>query len=212
MQTKAFVVAASLAGCAFGQGHASGSSGALTTAPVASVRPHQSWSQSWEGHHSWEAPRHQHHNGTVTKTMVVSRYTTYCPEPTTVCIGTKTYTVTAPTTLTITECPCTITETQKQPPPPPPATQIVPPPAQPTNEVAPPVAPQPTQEVAPPVAPQPTQEVAPPAAPQPTQEVPPAAPQPPAATEGVVTAGAEGLTAAYGFAMAAAGVVGALAF
>ncbi|KYK59225.1 hypothetical protein DCS_00355 [Drechmeria coniospora] len=49
------------------------------------------------------------HNNTVV-TRVVDKYETYCPEPTTVCIGTKTYTVTKATTLTITDCPCTITE------------------------------------------------------------------------------------------------------
>jgi hypothetical protein len=48
------------------------------------------------------------HNGTVV-TEVVDVYVTYCPEPTEITHGDKTYTVTAPTTLTITDCPCTIT-------------------------------------------------------------------------------------------------------
>ncbi|ODQ63589.1 hypothetical protein NADFUDRAFT_53252 [Nadsonia fulvescens var. elongata DSM 6958] len=45
----------------------------------------------------------------VTVTKVVTALTTYCPEPTTLVHGNKTYTVTAPTTLTITDCPCTLT-------------------------------------------------------------------------------------------------------
>ncbi|WEW57910.1 hypothetical protein PRK78_003377 [Emydomyces testavorans] len=42
-------------------------------------------------------------------TEVVTAYTTFCPGPTTITHGTKTYTVTSATTLTITDCPCTIT-------------------------------------------------------------------------------------------------------
>ncbi|KZZ89140.1 hypothetical protein AAL_07788 [Moelleriella libera RCEF 2490] len=48
-------------------------------------------------------------NATVV-TEVVSSYVTYCPGPTQITHGTKTYTVTKPTTLTITDCPCTITK------------------------------------------------------------------------------------------------------
>lgn len=44
----------------------------------------------------------------VYTTEVVTSYTTYCPGPTTVVHGEKTYTVTEATTLTITDCPCTI--------------------------------------------------------------------------------------------------------
>ncbi|KAN0099468.1 hypothetical protein V8E51_013243 [Hyaloscypha variabilis] len=47
----------------------------------------------------------------ITTTETVSSYTTYCPAPTTVVQGNKTYTVTSATTLTITECPCTQTKT-----------------------------------------------------------------------------------------------------
>ncbi|KAK8020437.1 hypothetical protein PG990_005575 [Apiospora arundinis] len=43
-------------------------------------------------------------------TEVVNQYTTYCPGPTQITYGTKTYTVTAPTTLTISDCPCTISK------------------------------------------------------------------------------------------------------
>ncbi|KAK8048773.1 hypothetical protein PG994_010503 [Apiospora phragmitis] len=43
-------------------------------------------------------------------TEVVDKYTTYCPGPTQITYGTKTYTVTAPTTLTITDCPCTVSK------------------------------------------------------------------------------------------------------
>jgi len=47
--------------------------------------------------------------GNVTYTTeVVTAYTTYCPEPTTLTHGDKTYTVTKATTLTISDCPCTI--------------------------------------------------------------------------------------------------------
>ncbi|PNS15730.1 Septation initiation network scaffold protein cdc11 [Sphaceloma murrayae] len=63
------------------------------------------------------APVHQ-----TTTTVVVSSFTTYCPEPTIVSYGTQTFTVTSATTLTITDCPCTITK-------PVPSTTAVPPPA-----------------------------------------------------------------------------------
>ncbi|KAG8626415.1 hypothetical protein KVT40_005360 [Elsinoe batatas] len=49
----------------------------------------------------------------TTTTVIVSSFTTYCPEPTTISWGTKTYTVTSATTLTITDCPCTITKPWK---------------------------------------------------------------------------------------------------
>lgn len=49
-------------------------------------------------------------NGTVYTTEVVTAYTTYCPEPTTITDGDNTITITEPTTVTITHCPggCTI--------------------------------------------------------------------------------------------------------
>lgn len=43
-------------------------------------------------------------------TEVVTAYTTYCPGPTEITHGGKTYTITEATTLTITDCPCTITK------------------------------------------------------------------------------------------------------
>lgn len=45
-------------------------------------------------------------------TEVVTAYTTYCPEPTKITHGGKTYTITSATTLTITDCPggCTVTK------------------------------------------------------------------------------------------------------
>ncbi|KAJ6440368.1 phospholipid metabolism enzyme regulator [Purpureocillium lavendulum] len=55
------------------------------------------------------ASAHYKGNATVV-TEVVDVYTTYCPAPTEITHGTKTYTVTEPTTLTITDCPCTITK------------------------------------------------------------------------------------------------------
>ncbi|PBP21196.1 hypothetical protein BUE80_DR007764 [Diplocarpon rosae] len=46
----------------------------------------------------------------VYTTEVVTKYTTYCPEPTTfVGPNSKTYTVTEATTVTIEDCPCTVT-------------------------------------------------------------------------------------------------------
>ncbi|GAV26715.1 hypothetical protein PMKS-000170 [Pichia membranifaciens] len=47
----------------------------------------------------------------TTVTEVVTAFTTYCPEPTTIVTNGKTYTVTSATTLTITDCPCTIVHT-----------------------------------------------------------------------------------------------------
>lgn len=43
-------------------------------------------------------------------TEVVTELTTYCPEPTEITHGGKTYTITEATTLTITDCPCTVTK------------------------------------------------------------------------------------------------------
>ncbi|EFY94806.1 hypothetical protein MAA_09739 [Metarhizium robertsii ARSEF 23] len=56
-----------------------------------------------------------HNNGTATghivyTTEVVTALTTYCPAPTTLTHGDKTYTITSATTLTITDCPCTISK------------------------------------------------------------------------------------------------------
>jgi hypothetical protein len=91
MQTKTLLAAAALVASAFADGE--------------NMKWQTSKAATTSQHHTWPA-----HNGTITTTKVVSKYTTWCPEPTTVCIGTKTYTVTKPTTLTITDCPCTITE------------------------------------------------------------------------------------------------------
>ncbi|KAG5927752.1 hypothetical protein E4U42_001839 [Claviceps africana] len=51
-------------------------------------------------------------SGVVYTTEVVTAITTYCPGPTVLPIGNKTYTITAATTLTITDCPCTIHKPQ----------------------------------------------------------------------------------------------------
>jgi len=51
----------------------------------------------------------------VTTTEVVTKLTTYCPEPTTLTFNNRTYTVTEPTTLTVTDCPCTVTKTHTGP-------------------------------------------------------------------------------------------------
>jgi len=50
-----------------------------------------------------------HGNVTYT-TEVVTAYTTYCPEATTLTYANKTYTITSATTLTITDCPCTVSK------------------------------------------------------------------------------------------------------
>jgi hypothetical protein len=42
---------------------------------------------------------------TTYTTITTDIFTTYCPSPTKVTMGTKTYTVTSAQTLTITECP-----------------------------------------------------------------------------------------------------------
>ncbi|KAG0649141.1 Clock-controlled 6 [Hyphodiscus hymeniophilus] len=50
-------------------------------------------------------------NGTVVYTTdVVTAYTTFCPEATTITHGTWTYTATASETVTVTNCPCTISK------------------------------------------------------------------------------------------------------
>lgn len=49
------------------------------------------------------------HSNVTYVTEVVDVYTTYCPGPTTISHGSKTYTVTEPTTITF-ECPCTVTK------------------------------------------------------------------------------------------------------
>ncbi|PHH66939.1 hypothetical protein CDD81_5291 [Ophiocordyceps australis] len=56
------------------------------------------------------ASAHYGNNGTTVVTEVVDKYVTYCPGPTSIVHGSKTYTVTEATTLTITDCPCTITK------------------------------------------------------------------------------------------------------
>ncbi|KAF5023170.1 hypothetical protein F66182_4774 [Fusarium sp. NRRL 66182] len=57
-----------------------------------------------------------HNNGTTHYTTeVVTAITTYCPEPTTLTYGDKTYTVTKETTLTITDCPCTVSKPVHKP-------------------------------------------------------------------------------------------------
>ncbi|KAF2195349.1 hypothetical protein K469DRAFT_722596 [Zopfia rhizophila CBS 207.26] len=48
--------------------------------------------------------------GPVYTTEVVTAYTTYCPAPTQITHGGKTYTITEATTFTITDCPCTVTK------------------------------------------------------------------------------------------------------
>ncbi|KAF4126534.1 hypothetical protein GMORB2_0270 [Geosmithia morbida] len=54
----------------------------------------------------------------VIATKVITEYTTFCPGPTTVSRGTKTWTVTEATTLTFTDCDCEATPTPAHPGPP----------------------------------------------------------------------------------------------
>jgi hypothetical protein len=71
-------------------------------------------------------------------TEVVTAYTTYCPEPTKITHGGKTYTVTKATTLTITDCPCTITKPATSTPVYTPPAVVVPPHSAPyKNETTP---------------------------------------------------------------------------
>lgn len=49
-------------------------------------------------------------NVTVTSEVVITDFTTYCPEPTSIVVNNKTITVTEPTTITVTG-PCTIPTT-----------------------------------------------------------------------------------------------------
>jgi hypothetical protein len=78
MQTKAIFAVAALVASAF--------------AEAEEVEWETAKAPTTSAHHTW--PTTKPHNGTATTTKVVSKYTTFCPKPTTVCIGTKTYTVT----------------------------------------------------------------------------------------------------------------------
>lgn len=48
-------------------------------------------------------------NGTVTTTVVVNSFVTYCPEPTVFTYKDVCYTAKKPGPVTVTNCPCTIT-------------------------------------------------------------------------------------------------------
>jgi hypothetical protein len=68
-------------------------------AALALVATTAAWSDDgWEHGGDW--------NETTSYTTITTDiYTTYCPSPTEVTMGTKTYTVTSSETLTITDCP-----------------------------------------------------------------------------------------------------------
>jgi hypothetical protein len=123
------------------------------------------------------------HTGPAYVTEVVTAYTTYCPEPTKITHGHKTYTVTKATTLTISDCPCTVTK-----------------PA-PTSAVYT------TPVVVKPSAPAPhVPSVAPPAPPAPYKnETTPVAPAPPAGTGAPTTSAPPKFTGAANKAFAASG-------
>lgn len=53
---------------------------------------------------------------TTTRTEVVSQFTTYCPESTTLTFNNKTIVVSEPSTVTITDCPCTLTHIEEHNP------------------------------------------------------------------------------------------------
>jgi len=81
---------------------------------------------------------YSNHTAPAYVTEVVTAYTTYCPEPTKITHGGKTYTVTKATTLTITDCPCTVTK-----PAPPASTPVYVKPSAPAPYVPAPPAPAP---------------------------------------------------------------------
>jgi hypothetical protein len=68
--------------------------GLVATAAAGSWGQHNNWNASTPSPPAW-----------ITTTETTDIYTTYCPEPTEVTMGTKTYTVTDSETLTITDCP-----------------------------------------------------------------------------------------------------------
>lgn len=53
---------------------------------------------------------------TTTRTEVVSEFTTYCPEATTLTYNNKTIVITEATEVTVTDCPCTLTHVEEQKP------------------------------------------------------------------------------------------------
>ncbi|KAI1976080.1 hypothetical protein LOZ51_002554 [Ophidiomyces ophidiicola] len=134
-------------------------------------------------------------NATHIITEVLTAYTTYCPGPTQVVQGGKTYTVTKATTLTITDCPCTVTrpvvtttqtECKECPPPTGPVPTVPAPsgpaPSGPAPSIPAPVptgtgVPPPQPPVNPPVNPPTNPPTNPPVYPNGTQPVPPSPPQ-----------------------------------
>lgn len=63
------------------------------------------------GYHTMDHDGYPHHHKNhTTVTSIVTALTTYCPKPTTLTHGTRTYTITKATTLTILDCPCTLTK------------------------------------------------------------------------------------------------------
>lgn len=141
-------------------------------------------------------------NGTVTTTLVVNSFVTYCPQPTVITWKDQCYTAKKPGPITITNCPCTITTTVPKPtwgppPPAPPQGDKSPPPPPPVAPIPAPPPPPPPQGDKSPPPPPPAQPPVAPVAPIPAP--PPQAPatgtwaQAPAKPT-YVTAGAAGLT------------------
>lgn len=60
----------------------------------------------FKGHGDFHSPSNG--TGPVFVTEVLTAFTTYCPEPTSIVHNGQTYTVTEATTLTISDCPCTV--------------------------------------------------------------------------------------------------------
>ncbi|KAF3318488.1 hypothetical protein TWF173_007895 [Orbilia oligospora] len=105
------------------------------------------------GSEYYQPPSNGTDYGVETTTTVVTAYTTYCPYPTEIVEGTKTYTVTEATTLTITDCPCTRTltcSTTTSTSCPPTSTPVYTKPPVETTPVYTPPAPEPTPTYVPP--------------------------------------------------------------
>ncbi|KAG8168032.1 hypothetical protein KVR01_003721 [Diaporthe batatas] len=138
-------------------------------------------------------------NGTITTTIVVPSFVTYCPKPTVITWKDQCYTAKKPGPITITNCPCTITTTMPKPTwgPPPPGPPPPGPPAPPPKgpEYPPPPPPPQGDKSPPPPPPPPAQPPVAPVAPIPAPPPPATGTWAPApAKPTYVTAGAGGLT------------------
>ena len=111
MYSKALVLA--LAASVFAQDTTPVSSATDTATTVPSSAPVSTATTGTETGDVSSTPASSSVPDVVTTTKVVSVYTTYCPEATTVEMNGKTYTAHSATTITITDCPCTIVEVSR---------------------------------------------------------------------------------------------------